>query len=124
MAIALVATIWAATAGVSFEGLSTEGRLRRPGLHRPGHGHRCRDRDLAGPVGRDDRHARAHRDAAQLRRAWPPCSSGGTPPTRNSPYPAIHDVEVFVGVFIGAVTFTGSIVAYLKLVRQDEERAP
>jgi NAD/NADP transhydrogenase beta subunit len=30
-------------------------------------------------------------------------------------YPAIHDVEVFVGVFIGAVTFTGSIVAYLKL---------
>jgi proton-translocating NAD(P)+ transhydrogenase subunit beta len=30
-------------------------------------------------------------------------------------YPGIHDVEVFVGVFIGAVTFTGSIVAYLKL---------
>jgi NAD(P) transhydrogenase subunit beta len=32
-----------------------------------------------------------------------------------TPYPAIHDVEVMVGVFIGAVTFTGSIVAYLKL---------
>ncbi|GAA1805931.1 MAG: Re/Si-specific NAD(P)(+) transhydrogenase subunit beta [Actinobacteria bacterium] len=33
----------------------------------------------------------------------------------SSPYPKVHDVEVFVGVFIGAVTFTGSIVAYLKL---------
>jgi len=27
----------------------------------------------------------------------------------------VHDVEVFLGVLIGAVTFTGSIVAYLKL---------
>jgi NAD(P) transhydrogenase subunit beta len=27
----------------------------------------------------------------------------------------VHDVEVFLGIFIGAVTFTGSIVAYLKL---------
>ncbi|WP_062517254.1 Re/Si-specific NAD(P)(+) transhydrogenase subunit beta [Demequina gelatinilytica] len=28
---------------------------------------------------------------------------------------AVHQVEVFLGVLIGAVTFTGSIVAYLKL---------
>ncbi len=32
-----------------------------------------------------------------------------------APFAKVHDVEVFVGVFIGAVTFTGSIVAYLKL---------
>ncbi|MFT6927678.1 MAG: NAD(P) transhydrogenase subunit beta [Psychromonas sp.] len=28
---------------------------------------------------------------------------------------SIHDVEVFLGIFIGSVTFTGSIVAYSKL---------
>ncbi|MFB9857135.1 Re/Si-specific NAD(P)(+) transhydrogenase subunit beta [Paenarthrobacter aurescens] len=36
-------------------------------------------------------------------------------PGLSSELMAIHHAEVFIGVFIGAVTFTGSIVAFLKL---------
>ncbi len=33
----------------------------------------------------------------------------------DAPHEVVHSVEVFVGVLIGAVTFTGSIIAFLKL---------
>jgi NAD(P) transhydrogenase subunit beta len=33
----------------------------------------------------------------------------------SGPFDPLHSGELFVGVFIGAVTFTGSIIAYLKL---------
>jgi len=35
----------------------------------------------------------------------------------------IHDVEVFLGVFIGAITFTGSIIAYGKLAGKLDGKA-
>ena len=121
MVVALVATI----------ALAIDRDIER---HRPRAAGRRRDRrrrhrPAAGPRRADDRHAGADRAAALASSVSPPCSSAGTatsgssatrtaarrrrcaPPRRFG----IHHAEVFIGVFIGAVTFTGSIIAFLKL---------
>ena len=71
MTVALVITILAAVAWSRDRqrcGADRGDRHQRIRADRGGDGHRRRDRDLARQARRDDRHARAHRDAAQLRR--------------------------------------------------------
>ena len=111
-------------------------------------GDRLRHRLVCGQDGRDDRDAAAGGGAALLRRSrrrvhrlqrrsrarprrWPSTRPRGrrSPAlpgcwrTRRGVEIAILRVEVFLGVFIGAVTFTGSIVAFGKLAGKVDGKA-
>ena len=50
---------------------------------------------------------------------WPPvwwvCQLAWTPPSSSSRRKAIHEVEIYIGILTGAVTFSGSLIAFGKL---------
>ena len=91
------------------------------------------DRADPGRPGADDRHARADRAVPQLRRPRRGAGRlerlprgrgrGGGAGGCSAELLGIHHAEVVIGVFIGAVTFTGSIVAWGKLSGAVQVRA-
>jgi len=120
MAIALVATIWAATAGVSVAEVGpVEVGIRGSGW--VGLGLIAAAMAIGAVIGLD----RARKvemtgmpELIAMLHSFVGLAAvlvGWNSSYEDAAYPAIHDTEVAVGIFIGAVTFTGSIVAFLKL---------
>ena len=111
MVLALVATIWLSVDRAAH-------RAPHPRAHRRRDGRRCGDRAVAGTGRRDDPDARARRRCCTASSGSAAVLVGFSSYLESRDAATddkLHLVEVFLGVFIGAVTLTGSIVAFLKL---------